>query len=261
MASNDAPVPKIFTVEEIDRGIEKLGKRIEEVQALDPKTVDHRDAVVDAVELRIRETIRDVFGPRSPEFHKYGSIAIHHGGYSGYAMSHDERQKRFAAGIPQTITVLQELIKWLGEKRQDMLASPTKSIQVTFEDLKLHPRIKEVAARLYRDGHYEEAVLNASKALIHMVKERADRFDLDGVDLMRQVFSVKDPVLAFNEPKDKSDQAEQEGMMHLYEGAVLAVRDPRAHSFLADSAERALEYIGLLSLLANRLQETTLRKT
>lgn len=259
MASNDAPVPKIFTVEEIDRGIEKLGKRIKEVQALDPKTVDHGDAVVDAVELRIRETIRDVFGPRSPEFHKYGSIAIHHGGYSLY-MSGDEWQKRFAAGIPQTITVLQELIKWLGEKRHDILENPSKSIQVTFEDLQLHPRIKEVAAPLYRDGHYAEAIFSASKALVNMVKERANRHDIDGASLMREVFTRNDPILAFNDLSDDTDKVEQQGMMNLYEGAVLAVRDPRAHSFLSDSPERALEYIGLLSLLANRLEETNLRK-
>jgi len=41
--------------------------------------------------------------------------------------------------------------------------------------------------------------------------------------------------------------------MHLYEGAVLGIRNPRGHTFLDDSPERALEYIGLLSLLANRL--------
>jgi hypothetical protein len=44
-------------------------------------------------------------------------------------------------------------------------------------------------------------------------------------------------------------------MMHLYEGAVLAIRDPRAHSFRIDSPERALEYIAMLSLLASRVQE------
>lgn len=43
--------------------------------------------------------------------------------------------------------------------------------------------------------------------------------------------------------------------MHLFEGAVLAIRDPGAHSFPEYSPEQALEYIGLLSLLANRLQQ------
>ena len=73
---------------------------------------------------------------------------------------------------------------------------------------------------------------------------------------MRTVFSRNDPVLAFNNLTDQSDQDEQEGMMHLFEGAVLGIRNPRGHDFLADSPERALEYICLISLLANRLEET-----
>jgi uncharacterized protein (TIGR02391 family) len=87
------------------------------------------------------------------------------------------------------------------------------------------------------------------------VKERSGRHDLDGAPLMRSVFSRNDPILAFNDLANQSDIDEQEGMMHLFEGAVLAIRNPRGHSFLDDSPDRALEYIGLLSLLANRLEE------
>jgi uncharacterized protein (TIGR02391 family) len=72
---------------------------------------------------------------------------------------------------------------------------------------------------------------------------------------MRTVFSRKNPILAFNNLSDQAELDEQEGMMHLFEGAVLAIRNPRGHSFPYDSAENALEYIGLLSLLANRLEE------
>ena len=77
---------------------------------------------------------------------------------------------------------------------------------------------------------------------------------------MRTVFSPKDPVLAFNDLSDQSDHDEQEGMMHLFEGAVLGIRNPRGHSFLDDVPGRALEYIMLLSLLANRLEESKKRK-
>ncbi len=73
---------------------------------------------------------------------------------------------------------------------------------------------------------------------------------------MTTVFSVKNPVLAFNDLSDQSDRDEQEGMMHLYVGAVLAVRNPRRHAFPGDSPRRALEYIVMLSMLASRLEET-----
>ena len=48
---------------------------------------------------------------------------------------------------------------------------------------------------------------------------------------MRTVFSSKDPILAFNDLADQTDRDEQEGTMHLFEGAVLAIRNPGGHSF------------------------------
>lgn len=76
---------------------------------------------------------------------------------------------------------------------------------------------------------------------------------------MRTVFSKKNPILAFNELKDQSDLDEQEGLMHLFEGAVLAFRNPRAHTLDEDWPEDALEFIAFLSLLAKRLERTKRR--
>jgi uncharacterized protein (TIGR02391 family) len=78
------------------------------------------------------------------------------------------------------------------------------------------------------------------------VKSR--KHDLDGAPLMTTVFSKNKPIRAFNDLTDKTDEDEQEGMMHLFVGAVLGLRNPRAHALLDDSAEMALEYIGLISL-------------
>ena len=76
---------------------------------------------------------------------------------------------------------------------------------------------------------------------------------------MRTVFSRNNPILAFNDLNDQTDQDEQEGLMHLFEGAVLALRNPRAHALSDDSPELALEYIALLSMLAKRLEQATRR--
>jgi hypothetical protein len=62
-------------------------------------------------------------------------------------------------------------------------------------------------------------------------------------------------ILAFNDLQDLSAQDEQEGMMHLFEGVVLALRNPRGHDFPIDSAERAFECLALLNMLAQRLQK------
>ncbi|MFI5394055.1 MAG: TIGR02391 family protein [Candidatus Binatia bacterium] len=121
-------------------------------------------------------------------------------------------------------------------------------------DPQWHPLIAAASRQLYRNGHYSNAVFDASKALIALVKEKSGKTALDGAPLMRTVFSPKDPNLAFNDLRDQSDRDEQEGMMHLFEGAVLALRNPRGHSFLDDSGEVALECIIFLSMLANRLE-------
>jgi len=72
---------------------------------------------------------------------------------------------------------------------------------------------------------------------------------------MRTVFSKNAPILAFNELSDQTDQDEQEGMMHLFEGAVLGIRNPGGHSFPEGPEQRAIEFISLLSLLAYRVEE------
>lgn len=268
MARRQTPEPPIeakeFTTDEIDRGIEKLTRRIRELKALDPQNTPYKDASVESLTHRIRESIRDVFGEHSPEFRKYKFLRISQEDMVGFSMFTDERtieahsQQRFAEGIPHTIKILEGLIEWLDEKKGDLL--PSSSHKITATRAELHPRIAEVCTDLYQDGHYADSVFNAAKALINFVKERSGVHEKDGADLMRTVFSKNSPILFFNEFKDQSDYDEQEGMMHLFEGAVLALRNPRGHSFRYDTSEKALEYIVFLSMLAKRLTEAKRRK-
>src|SRR5438128_9579310 len=111
-----------------------------------------------------------------------------------------------------------------GSKKNERISGGTEAdrARTAFRGLDLHPRVAAVATDLYLNGHHNEAVFNASKALVNLVKERAGRYDLDGAPLMLTVFSKNAPVLAFNELKDQTDEDEQQGMMHLYARAVLA---------------------------------------
>ncbi len=78
---------------------------------------------------------------------------------------------------------------------------------------------------------------------------------------MRTVFSKNNPALAFNGLNDQTDQDQQEGLMHLFEGAVLGIRNPGGHSFPEGTEQRAIEYISLLSLLAYLTQEAKKRSS
>lgn len=117
---------KQFTLEEIEIGIKKITKRIEDVEKLLSDKVRYDDQRNWNVKGNIVETIRDIFGSKSPEFKKYQHHSIWHGpllaGDSDYS-----RQMKFEAGVPQTVTMLKGLIESLEEKKE-FLPSEGKKI-------------------------------------------------------------------------------------------------------------------------------------
>jgi uncharacterized protein (TIGR02391 family) len=250
------PEAKVLTLEDIEAGIRKFKRRIDEVKALDPKTVSYDDARVHAASRNIRADLIDVFGEGSQEYLTHGTHDVSHTPMVVSAFEETDYQAYFVEGWPKTIAMLESLVRRLEEKREDLGGDTTARVRASFEGLDLHPRIASAAADLYRDKHYRNAVGDASIALVNYVKEKSRRHDLDGHGLMTTVFSKNRPVLAFNDLKDQTDLDEQEGMMHLFMGAVLALRNPRAHALNLDSAEGALEYIAFLSMLAKRLDQT-----
>ncbi len=247
--------PKLFdTVEEIDRSIVKLERRATELGALNVNEAITSDTGADEVAVsNVRETILDIFGPNSPEYREHQHIRMW-AGLMYMNMPPHEVVASTERGRAQMIGIVRGLVQRLKEKREDLMGG-TSAPRTYFDDLKLHSRIVDVSRDLFMDGHHFEAVFAAAKALVNYVKERSDKHDLDGAPLMRVVFSKNMPILAFNDLKDQTEHDEQEGMMHLFEGAVLGIRNPGGHSFPEGTEQRAIEYISLLSLLAYRVQE------
>ena len=261
--SDPPPIePREFrSVEEIDSGISKIERRIRDVEQLDvPAAIVDDTGADDVVRSDVRETIREVFGPNSPEFNEHQHIRLW-AGPMHTDMSSQEIVEGTERGRRQMIGILKGLIGRLREKREELTGPSTTPAPSAYLDrLNLHPRILDVSRELFLDGYHWEAAFAAAKALVNYVKERSGRHDLDGAPLVRAVFSRNNPVLAFNNLSDQTDQDEQEGMMHLFEGAVLGIRNPGGHSFPEGSEQRAVEYISLLSLLAYRVQEAKRRK-
>jgi uncharacterized protein (TIGR02391 family) len=118
----------------------------------------------------------------------------------------------------------------------------------------IHPEILEASESLYNDGHCLQAVFEACKVLIEKVRTKSGRHDLDGAELMFKVLSTSDPVIAFNPLRTKSDKSEQEGLLHMCAGAVMAIRNPRGHrSRMIDTPAEARELISALSFLVRRV--------
>ncbi len=196
-----------------------------------------------------------MFGENSPEFHEHRHLEVW-AGPMGMNMGPVARLQGREKGKEAVRITLQNLIARLREKREELGDDVSPRPQSYFRKLNLHPRIAEVANDLFIDGHHWPAAFEASKALMNYVKEKSGRHDLDGVSLMSTVFSKNNPILAFSNLGDQAKKDEQEGMMHIFMGAVLAIRNQGGHAFPEGSEQRALEEISLLSLLAYRVQES-----
>lgn len=261
-----AEIIQFRTTDQIDAAIRKLERRIQDIEAIGADGVRHRDARVQNVQHSIRDTIQEIFGSGSQQLdrHRYFKVdnAPHIAGtnFDDLGELEERRQAKFVEGISGAITRIRGLIDHLDEKREE-LAKPEAAPRVAFEGRSLHPAIGEAATDLYRDGHYAQAVFEAGKALVALVKETSgDTMNRDGSDLMQAVFSPKNPMLAFSELIDQTDRSEQQGMMFLYAGAVMAIRNPGGHRVgFIETPQRALQYLELLSLLAERVGDTQRR--
>ena len=123
----------------------------------------------------------------------------------------------------------------------------------------LHPRIVEVSRSLFEDEHRAAAILQAFIAVNNRVKEMSGRNDLDGVDLMAQVFRPESPVLVFADLTTETGRNVQIGYHRIFMGVMAAIRNPNAHELFEQMGEdEALEQLGLASMLMRRLDETRL---
>jgi predicted nucleotide-binding protein len=110
---------KFNSVDEIDRAIEKLRRRIYEVEELKSNAARHNAPEVNTVVSNIRKTILDTFGQNSPEFLERGYHEISYSITPLVQPNHEQLQRVFEAGFPHTLGMLQGLVKRLEEDRLD----------------------------------------------------------------------------------------------------------------------------------------------
>lgn len=127
----------------------------------------------------------------------------------------------------------------------------------------LHPRVLDASDDLFTDGHYGSAVSEAFKSLEVRTRELTG-LSKSGVALMGDAFGGAAPVLDVAIETGRSADDERQGFLALFRGAMLGVRNPRAHElFRLEEPQQALEYLGMASLLHRRLDvaETRLQST
>lgn len=127
----------------------------------------------------------------------------------------------------------------------------TAQVRISIEEL--HPRVVHAASSLFKSGHYFQAEFEAFKSLESRVRELVGT-DKSGVGLMGEAFHPTNPQIDTATETGRSGTAQREGFLALFRGAMLAVRDPRAHTPAQDLDPReTLEYLAFASLLHRRL--------
>ena len=127
--------------------------------------------------------------------------------------------------------------------------------RLSFEGL--HPAVAEASADLFADGHFSRAVSEAFKSIEVRVRDLLGS-ETSGTKLMDEAFGGKAPRLNVSLHEGRSGQDEQAGFHAIFRGAMLGIRNPRAHELAVDQdAQEALEYLALASLLHRRLDSST----
>ncbi len=140
------------------------------------------------------------------------------------------------------------------------LSSNERGAPTKLDLRELHPKVIDAAGALFADGYYRNAILEACTALVGAVQDKSGIQDRHGTSLAEYVFSPKKTVLKVSEDVD-----ERQGFMWLFSGAIMGLRNPRAHrprdgkDFDAAQAFEWLAFVSALMRVVDRAEpvETT----
>ena len=111
------------------------------------------------------------------------------------------------------------------------------------------------ASDLFTDEHYSQAIFEALKALDRRVSEQSG-IQLSGRELMTKAFNGDPAPIDMSVESGQSGKDEQEGFRFIFMGVAQGIRNPKGHELVQqDDPQRALEYLGLVSVLFRRLDD------
>ena len=249
-----------LSFEAMEAAIPKIDRRISDLDQFDVNSVNDRsDPRISALESKLDALLVEIFGTGTVEYNRYCNYTrVDTAGiYVGQRTPIHEVRDGLRRGIGYARAQLEAIKSGFLEALEDAGRTTASKTLKAYQGLELHPAIERAAGRLFKDGHYSNAIEDSVKALNALVRLNSGVDDKDGPALMEFVFSPKNPVLKFNSLADESDINEQKGFMMMFSGAVAGLRNPRAHKIIKDDPEMALEFISFVSLLAKLADRAT----
>jgi uncharacterized protein (TIGR02391 family) len=243
-----------LSLQQMELAIPKIDRRIADLNSFDVDSVNDRsDPRIDALEKALDALLVSIYGSGTVEYARY-KLSITRLDTAPIFYTHptsiSEIRESLRKGIAKAKANLESIEKVFLEELKDAGHTAEAKTLKAYEGLELHPEIERAAGKLFRNGHYANAVEDAVKALNAIIRSNSGIDDKDGTQLMEYVFGPKSPVLKFNNLADSFDIDEQRGFMMMFSGAVAGLRNPRAHKIIKDDPEMALEFIAFISLLA-----------
>ena len=120
-------------------------------------------------------------------------------------------------------------------------------IVVPANDIQLHPDILSRCWDLYTTQKYDDAILNATKAVEVAIRTKArPSDDIVGAALVNRAFKPDKPILRYS-----NIEAEQEGMMSLLRGIIQVFKNPQSHRFVGVQSKS--ECLSVLLMCSNLL--------
>lgn len=126
-------------------------------------------------------------------------------------------------------------------------ATPVRRAPVRRLDLqRLHPQVIAAAGALFADHQYDSAVTEALKSIEVRVRGLTG-IQLSGAPLMQEAFKPKGPQLDVAVEQGRSGDDEREGYFYLFRGAMIGIRNPKAHELArGEDPDEALEVLAWL---------------
>lgn len=163
-----------------------------------------------------------------------------------------ELDRELDEGLSQLDTIIQSIDILLPEKEDN--TATVIALDTVWEIM--HPAITRVSKQRYDAGLYADAVEAAFKEINNRIKDMyiaKGQSEKDGADLMFSAFSLKAPVVRVSELDTKTGRDIQEGYLHMLAGAMMGIRNPKAHANDEISKEDALRKLAFASMLMYKL--------
>lgn len=166
-------------------------------------------------------------------------------------------------------TISQNLIY---KSTQFMTSNEANKILICLENLKrlllyhkyeqfwkyIHPKIEGVARSRFYSGMYADAIEASFKEINNRVKKivktQTGR-EFDGSPLMEQAFSSNTPILTIQGLATETERNIQLGYMKIFSGAMIGIRNPKAHDNQTITREDAIRKLNFASLLMFKIDQ------